>query len=307
MKRIGIAIPTYNRNDLLERLLRTIPSDISVFVSDNGGYVTSEMKRGFTNLSITKQSKVISIFRNWNSALNSVSACDYVAIPSDDDLYIKDKFSTIFEIIQNNDADVIIFGNNCIDENDKFISRFCPKNLECFEAPYGFQKFIYGVDVRMPSVFFKKKFLDKLGYFDEHLFTLTAADSELVQRAMLLGNVIFVPEIVSSYRIWSGSLTDQKIATQHWMAEVDAWTTKIRGLAKERLGDKANFYNWEQYQDEIYARNLLSGISNLFKSKNFKNAITHYRAMRYPKYALYKTKLRIVGYLILSFLNQKLC
>lgn len=61
-----------------------------------------------------------------------------------------------------------------------------------------YPEFLY---VRMPSVFFKKSFLDKIGYFDEKNFNLTAADSELIQRSLLLGKVAFIPKIVSSYRV----------------------------------------------------------------------------------------------------------
>ncbi|MDF1584275.1 MAG: glycosyltransferase [Methyloprofundus sp.] len=305
MKKIAIAIPTYNRNDLLERLVKTIPNYISIFVSDNGSFVTPEIETQFNNIKVHKHSKVISIFENWNSALSAVNDCDYLAIPSDDDLYISDQLKTIRAIIDNNDADVFVFGNHFINEQDQITGSFCPEKLEIFESPNGFRKFMFGVDVRMPSVFFKKSFLDKLGYFDEKLFTLTAADSELVQRALLTGKVIFVPEIVSSYRVWSGSLTDQRIASAHWMSEVDAWTNKISSLAFVRLNNVIySSFNWKQYKDEIYARNLLAGMSNLYKAKKYEESMTHFKAMRYPKHALLKTKLRILKHLVVCSVKR---
>lgn len=302
MKKIAIAIPTYNRNDLLVRLIKSIPDDISVFVSDNGSYVTPEIETQFNNLEVHKHSKVISIFENWNSALAAVDNCDYMAIPSDDDLYISDQFETIQAVIDNNDADVFVFGNHFIDERDKIVGHYCPEKFEVFEAPYGLSKFLYGVDVRMPSVFFKKTFLDRIGYFDAESFTLTAADSELVQRALLLGKAVFVPEIVSSYRVWSGSLTDQRIATEHWMREIDIWTDKITKLAEEVPGAK-DAYNWQQYSDEIFARNLLAGLSNLRKNKKHKALWQHLKSNRFPKRALLKTKLRIYRLIVLNFLQ----
>ena len=305
MKKIAIAIPTYNRNNLLLRLISTIPNNVKVFISDNGSYVTPEIETQFNNLKVLKHSKVISIFENWNSALAAVNDCDYLAIPSDDDLYVSDQFQTIQAVIDNNDADVFVFGNNFVNENDQVTGSFCPDKLEVFESPNGFRKFRFGVDVRMPSVFFKKSFLDELGYFDEKLFTLTAADSELVQRALLTGKVIFVPEIVSSYRVWSGSLTDQRIASAHWMREVDAWTNKISSLALVRLNDvEYSSFNWKQYKDEIFARNLLAGMSNLYKAKKYADLLTHFKTMRYPKHALLKTKLRILKQLVVCSLKR---
>jgi len=305
MKKIAIAIPTYNRNNLLVRLIRTLPDDVSIFVSDNGSYVTPEIEAQFNNLKVHKHSEVISIFENWNSALTAVNNCDYLAIPSDDDLYISDQFKTIQAVIDNNDADVFVFGNNFINETDQVTRSFCPDVLEILDAPNGFKKFLFGVDVRMPSVFFKKSFLDKIGYFDETLFTLTAADSELVQRALLLGKVMFVPEVVASYRVWSGSLTDQRIATKHWMSEVDAWVDKISTLALAELSPKEyKSIDWDKYKDEVYARNLLAGMGNLYKAKKFDDTIKHFHVLRFPKHALFKTKLRILKKLLFSYLRK---
>ena len=62
MKRVGVAIPTYDRNDLLSRLMRTIPHDVSIFVSDNGGKVTIDIEKEFHNLHLIKHSSIINIF-----------------------------------------------------------------------------------------------------------------------------------------------------------------------------------------------------------------------------------------------------
>ncbi len=301
MKKTGIAIPTYNRNKLLDKLLSTIPNDVQVSVSDNGGYVTSDLKAKYKNTVYTTHSNVIDMFYNWNSAIKSIENIDYVAIPSDDDLYSLDSFNVIQETINNhNDIDIFIFGNNFINENDEVIGHYCPKKYEILDPPYGLFHFLYGVNVRMPSVFFKKSFLDKIGYFDEKNFTLTAADSELVQRALLLGKVAFIPKIVASYRVWSGSLTDQRIATKHWMSEIDVWTDKIITLANSTIGIQQTLFNWQQYKDEVYAQNLLAGLGNLYKSKNYNKVLSYYHEMRHPKHAQLKTKLRIFKVLLLS-------
>ena len=116
----------------------------------------------------------------------------------------------------------------------------------------------------------------------------------------MTGKVVFVPKIVSSYRTWSGSLTDKRIATKHWMKEIDIWTNKIIKLANIKLKKEDNTFNWDRYKDEIYARNLLAGMNNIYKSKNFKDVYTYHKSCRYPKYALLKTKIRIWKTIILS-------
>lgn len=305
MKKITIAIPTYKRENLLRKLTESIPSNISLSISDNGCSLPESFITSYKNATIVKQEHVLDIFANWNAAIASVNFCDYIAIPSDDDLYSLDSFDLIQDAINNHDnIDIFIFGNNFINENDEVIGHYCPKKHEILEAPYGLSHFLYGVNVRMPSVFFKKSFLDKIGYFDEKSFTLTAADSELVQRALLLGKVAFVPKIVASYRVWSGSLTDQRIATKHWMSEIDVWTDKIVKLANTTLATSHNIFNWQRYKDEIYARNLLGGLSNLYKSKQYDKVSTHYHQMRHPKNALLITKLRILKILFFSKIHK---
>ncbi len=298
---LTIAIPTYNREVLLTKLVNSIPKDINISISDNGSFLSDKFKEQHENISMVKNEKILDIFYNWNASIKNIDKSNYLAIPSDDDLYDIESFEFIEKTINSlNDVDVFIFGNNYIDENDNIIGSYCPKELKVYDYPEGLNEFLYGVDVRMPSVFFKKTFLDKIGYFDEKNFTLTAADSELIQRSLLLGKVAFIPKIVSSYRVWNGSLTDQKIATNHWMNEIDIWTNKIIELANNKLSTSQNTFNWEKYKDEIYARNLLAGLNNLYKNKNYKKIAEHFLACRYPKNAMFKTKIRIFKTLILS-------
>lgn len=303
MKKIGVAIPTYNRNDLLEKLLLSIPDDIKISISDNGGYVTNEIKQKYGNAFYICHDKVIDIFHNWNSAIENDIDVDFLSIPSDDDLYLKEKFQIIVNAINSIDADVFVFGNQFIDGDDTLIGSYCPDKYEVLNAPYGFERFMHGVDVRMPSVFFKKSFLDEIGYFDAELFSLTAADSELIQRALLLGKAVFVPEVVSSYRVWPGSLTDQKIATSHWLIEIELWADKIVELGSNSKNLLKPNFNWNVYKDELFARNLLAGLENKYKNKKYLELRMHYKAHRFPKKALLRTKLRIIKVLFKTFLK----
>lgn len=298
---LTIAIPTYNREVLLTKLVDSIPKDINISISDNGSFLSAKFKEQHENVSIIENEKILDIFYNWNTSIKNIDKTYYLAIPSDDDLYNIESFKFIKETINSlDDVDIFIFGNNFIDGNDNIIGSYCPKELKVFDSPTGLNEFLYGVNVRMPSVFFKKSFLDEIGYFDEKNFTLTAADSELVQRSLLLGKVAFIPKIVSSYRVWNGSLTDQKIATNHWMSEIDIWTDKIIKLANSKLTDSQNTFNWGKYKDEIYARNLLAGLNNLYRNKNYKKITDHFSSCRYPKNAMLKTKIRILKILLLS-------
>lgn len=300
MKKLAVSIPTYNREYYLTKLINSIPENIQIAVSDNGGFLTEVEFGNHPHLVKVSHNEVLPIFENWNAAIIASASTDYIAIPSDDDCYIKSEFPFICNVLNKYDADVFIFGNNFIDENDKVVGNYCPEEYEVFQAPFGFKKFLYGVDVRMPSIILRRSFLDKIGYFDHNSFTLTAADSELIQRALLLGSAVFVPRIVSCYRVWPGGLTDQKLASKHWMDEIDVWTNKIIKLGRE----EAISVNWNKYKDEIYARNLLAGCYNLYKMKNYRDVIAHLKTTRYPWHAKLVSHLRLLKIFSLSCLKR---
>lgn len=300
MKKLAISIPTYNRQYYLTKLINSIPESTQITVSDNGSFLTDVEFYSHPNLIKISHSDVLPIFENWNASIISAPKTDYIAIPSDDDCYIKSEFPFIVETLNEFDADVFIFGNNFIDEHDGVLGSYCPKEYSVLKAPLGLEKFFYSVDVRMPSIIFRKSFLDEIGYFDQNSFTLTAADSELIQRALLLGNTVFVPKIISCYRVWPGGLTDQKIASKHWLDEIDIWTNKII-----ELGQSNNIsLNWRKYKDEIYARNLLAGCHNLYKIKNYNGVINHVKSVRYPWYAKTGSHLRLLKKILLSLIKS---
>lgn len=301
MKKITITIPTYNRLDFLLQLIKTIPNKIKIHISDNGNFIKNKINQD--NITINSTQSVISSIKNWNLCIKESEETDYIAICSDDDTYVKDGFNIILETINNYDADMFIFGNNFIDENNSITGTYCPKEFEILESPNGFDKFKYGVEARTLSIFFKKSFLDKIGHLDDEKFEITAADSELIQRGLLLGKVIFVPKIVSNYRVWSNNETSKWITTKNWLDEIDIWTNKIIKLANSTLTEKQNNFDWDKYKDEIYARNLLGGLANLYRLKNYTEVFNHYSNARYPKYSFLKTKLRIWKILLFSKLK----
>lgn len=301
---IGITIPTYNREEKLVEILKSIPDGFKVAVSDNGSTISDEVISEYQNVDFVKTPSVVNMFENWNLAIKNMSNCDYIIIPSDDDLYYPDSFNKISKSIkESDDVDIFVFGNNFIDENQKIINKYSPSVNKVLNAPLGFEEFKKGVQARMPSIVFKKTFLDKVGYFDE-IFKFTAADSELIQRCLLLGKSAFIPDIISGYRVWEGGLTHKTIATQGWINEISLWTDKISSLASEEY-DKINkvFFS-KKYEDIIYAENLLVGLVLLFRQKKYEECINHYISCRFPKKATLTIKIKIIIITLLSRIKK---
>lgn len=289
---VVVAIPTYNRPLYLSQLIKSVPAEIPVFISDNGGLTPTDSLPSGRSVVIDKLDYVAPIFANWNNAVRLAAVTDgYVVIPSDDDLFLPGAFDVINRHIADYpNVDIFIFGVDIIDGNGSVIGNYSSKTLKQYGVGEGFCEFKFGVNARMPGVVFKQSFLDSIGYFDETL-TLTAADSELVQRALLLGTAVFSPEKISAYRVWEGSLTSERQCSAQWVEEVDYWTAKIVALAEEVGFQKP--INWPEYRDEILAQNILAGMRLAIQQGNNRKAMELFRGARAQRHALLKTRIFI--------------
>lgn len=288
---------------MLLKLLASIPDAYDVYVSDNGGFTDRKLLGTRQHMSIATTDTVIPMFANWNRAMHGPQT-EYVVIPSDDDLYLENGFATIeAELRKNPEADVLVFGHRNIDESDRTLSSWAPSQYRQFDAPHGFDVFRFGVEARMPSIVFRKSLLDRIGYFDEN-FQQTAADSDLVHRALLLGTSVFVPSIVSCYRVWNKGGTALTIASDTWLNEVARWTGKIASLAGTELRNANKVFDAQQFMDEIYARNLMSGVANKLKTEGGGSARRYLFRHRYPRRATVVTHLNLVKLIIKSFLGR---
>jgi glycosyltransferase involved in cell wall biosynthesis len=301
MSKIGIAIPTYNRNKFLIKLLNTIPSDIEVFVSDNGGFVTEPIKVAYPNAQFDACKEVIPAYNNWNRAVQGLHT-EWICVSSDDDLFLEKAFATVEKIIQKNPtAEVLIFGNETIDEVDNITSVWMPEVVGAYEAPDGFYPFRYGVEAKMIGVFFKKDLYLSVGGFNES-YKVTAGDSCLVQKLLLTGKAVYVSEAISQYRMWSHNSTSQTIATKSWMEEIVSWQDEIGAVLKQKGVSNATR---RHYKDEVIARNMLAGMSSVLRAKQgFMGLWRYLKPLRYPFYAHFKTQSSILKCLLRSLVKR---
>lgn len=295
--KIGISIPTYNRSEHLESLLSSLGDNFFVYVSDNAGFTEKKIFERFPDAHVISSDVVIPIYENWNRSIE-INDCDYIAMTSDDDLYVEGAFDVINKYLNEYSPDVAIFGHYFIDGNDNIIDKYTPKENIFLKAPEGFSEFKFDVSARTPSIFYKRSFLDKIGLLDCN-FKVTAADSELIQRALLVGSVLFVPDVVSKYRVWESNTTHNNIATSKWLEEIDLWTRKIIEFGKEKSNLFSEGFS-KKYSDEIYARNLYAGMANLFNQNKYRELLLFKKEARWPSNALVKTRLRIVWLLLKS-------
>lgn len=293
--KIAAAIPTYRRPEFLLQLTRSISSTIQISVSDNDSSLSGQIDLFGNNVHIHHADELLPIFANWNRALSYVAEdATHVLIPSDDDLYLESAFKTVQEaIIKYPDADMIIFGCDLVDEYGNQSLGWCPEREEFSEHGNGFLHFVNGVRARMPGVLFKTQFLQNIGGFDER-FQLTAADSELIQRAALLGKTVFIPKVIGLYRVWGGSLTHARQATDLWMDEVALWTEKIATLLQNGHQPPKRAVNVDRFRDEIFALNLLAGLDKLNAKGQSQEARDFLKRHPMPRCTTVRTWLRML-------------
>lgn len=295
MTSIAVAVPTYLRPEYLLALTQSLPPQVPISVSDNAGSMAGLLTPFGVNVVIHHADNQIPIFANWNRALFFVPGeTTHVLIPSDDDLYLPGAIDAVQAALRRHpDADMIVFGCDYVDEHGNTREGWCPAKEYVCEPGDGFLAFEHGVTARMPGVIFRRAFLNRIGAFDER-FVLTAADSELIQRAALLGRTAFVPIVIGLYRVWTGSLTHSSQATDLWMDEIDLWTAKIAALLKAGHQPSGPVININQYRDEILARNLLAALGNLLNKGEVDQACDFLRRHPVPSHATLPTRLRLL-------------
>jgi hypothetical protein len=290
--KLSIVIPTYNRNDYLALLLDSIvgvPDEIVVRDNANGAarvladrYPTVKWLFGPT----------LPAIGNWRACLDAASS-EFVAIPSDDDLYFPSLPSVLMRIADEaNRADVVIAGHRNIDAEGRTLGEWAPPRLEVLPPPQGFVRFQTGVPARMISIFFRRDFLTSIGSLDTS-FAVTATDSELVQRALLFGRVAFVPEVVAGYRVWPGGSTAQTQMSARWMNDIERWSSKLAPLAAREMARAGLPFDPLRFADELFATNMLAGMGRARVDGRHVEALHFFREMRFPWHATLRTKLRL--------------
>lgn len=289
---IALAIPTYNREYFLQMLLDSVPRDLPCHVSDNAGCLRQSPLQQVEGVRIYSLDSLIPAYSNWIRAASLVQE-DYFAITSDDDMYAPGGIDTVRRYIAAHPGfDIYVFGHDVIDEFNNRRAGYVPGRLELLEAPHGFRNFVHGVDARTPSVFFRRAFFEQVGGFDT-AFQLTAGDSELIQRILLLGRSVYVPEVVSYYRVWRGSSTQMSQATDEWMREVRVWVEKIAALLQSAPARAALDGEALPFGDEIVARNLWSGLRGMLRRGEYRAARDFLARQGIPPRARWAMRLRL--------------
>lgn len=287
-EKLSIVIPTMNRNDYLKQILNTIPNDLKVYVSDNGSFLSDEIINNYKNIKVIQSKKILEMYDNWNRAI-MLAESEFILLPSDDDLYLEGVFDSVLHTINAYEhIDIFIFGHYYVDEYGEIRGEWKPSEFVEMKAPYGFENFKFGVDARWPSIVLRKSLIEKIGYFNADI--PFAGDSELLQKALLYGNALFIPNIISKYRFWPNNATSLNQTTVEWRNSIDKWTSNIIPLVTEEYRKINKEFNANTYKDEIMAQNIISGGYLLYNNLKYVELDKYLKEIMCPEHALLDTK-----------------
>jgi glycosyltransferase involved in cell wall biosynthesis len=155
----------------------------------------------------------LDILKKYNQILNWISEPDngqthainkglirckgeFVAYLNSDDLYLPDTIETVVNYFLNHPDINMVYGDIIhIDKRSQFINSYKTGAID-FENYLCFPTYL-----PQPTVFFKRRVLKKIGYFDEKLHL--AMDMDYWLRVFLVFNVAYIPQFLAKARIYS--------------------------------------------------------------------------------------------------------
>ena len=203
---VSIAIPTYNRAELLKRALRSIARQESrpdqVIVSDNASgdhteAVVKEFAASGIDVQYHRHDTNIGMIKNWQYAISQVET-KYFLVLADDDYLLPNCLKAGMDVFNSSPGLGMWCGVTvCVDANSKPI-LLAPSNLEAIGKLHNFDLLTYMLQhpASTGSIFSKDIFERAGGFRDEAGYL---ADLSIMLRIAALSDILLVKEPVAIY------------------------------------------------------------------------------------------------------------
>ena len=196
-----------------------------------------------------------------------------------DDLWYPDKLSSQVLLTSSGNSVLIYSGIDNIDINGKFLNQYQPK-LRCGNL---LDNLLDQFDINMVTPMINSKFLfENRITFNSKIYA--SEEYNLFLRIAAKGLVQSVPDIHGAYRVYEGSLTDQKI--EKWA--IDRFIT-LRQLNRENKGLKLNtnpFFIKAKMHARYYSARYYMSIGNYKKAKQRLLSLRFYRPVYFLLWCL---------------------
>lgn len=219
---VSIIVCTHNRADMLGQTMETIFAQeyrpVEVLVLDDGSTDnTEQLVRGFGD-GIRYHWKKKSCIAGTRTVACKLAAGEYIAFQDDDDLMPPDRITRLYEALQDYPSAVLAAGDwEYLDAGGRKTGRRSIFSLRTTDGKPllledGYRAVLWPLITPLPhTTLFRKADGERVGWFDSARFFHGCSDTDFFARLGRLGPIVYVPKIVSYYRmghnqIWGNSL-----------------------------------------------------------------------------------------------------
>jgi glycosyltransferase involved in cell wall biosynthesis len=201
---VSIVTPSYNKGAFIEETILSIKSQtythVEHIVIDGGstdGTLDILRKYGdsLTWISEPDKGQSDAINKGWGMARGEI-----LAYLNADDAYVPWAVETAVDFLcQNPDVDMVYGDLDLIDEHANIIGQYRGAKFELVDLVCGRNM------IPQPTVFFRRKVLDNVGYLDTNLHL--AMDYDFWIRIGLKSRTGYIPKLLASFRLCAGTKT----------------------------------------------------------------------------------------------------
>ena len=205
---LTVAVPTYNRLDLLKRTLESVlnqkvPPDEIIVVDDGSEKGVIEHLKSLKGIKLIRNKKNLGAFENINECFKKAKS-DYVVVCGSDDLLLPNCIKVYKEKMakHGNKPAVYLSAGYIIDANDKItgiVSHFAkdiylkpPDTVRKFWDSYKFHLLIGGWSA------WRKDIFKEVGYFGRKYGR--AGENEMTMKILPHYPIFYTPEVLFAYR-----------------------------------------------------------------------------------------------------------
>ncbi|WP_339060921.1 glycosyltransferase family 2 protein [Tepidibacillus marianensis] len=212
---ISVIIPTYNRKDMLLKAVHSVLNQnyinceiiiINDCSMDGTEEVLQKLFKHLTNIKILNNSTNKNAGYNRNLGYNEANG-DYIIFLDDDDYYLDNDFfaKAIFQHINQNNLSFVAsnaYVKNIMDNTIEINNLNISGRIACDDYLKNFQT-RYKKPLSTFTAVFKKTILDELDFKN----MLMMNDSSIYLRALLLGDVYIIDDIIGVYVVHGNNIS----------------------------------------------------------------------------------------------------
>lgn len=201
---VSIVTPSFNKDAFIEETILSVKAQTYPYIEHiviDGGSTdkTLDILRRHSNsiiwISEPDSGQSDAINKGWKIAKGEI-----LAYLNADDIYMPWTVETAVKLLgEHPDVDMVYGKCNIIDEQGELI-------MECPATEFNLSDLVCGTcGLPQPTVFFRKKIIDTIGYLDADLHM--AMDLDFWIRAGLLFKIKYIPQILANFRVYPGTKT----------------------------------------------------------------------------------------------------